>query len=286
MCFSDFSFRNTFGVSMVKTLWKSQNVSRNGFFQGKHHLAPAVVREMELYSGWNNIQWSNYPVPLQCHHQYLPGHQYCYGTTLSSPIDFSCSGFRDTFLECHPALIVSWSMLGHVLSIKGRLRRSLQWWPPYHCSVPPLPPATFVRLISELCQNTSSTPIPPPKPAFLSLSLPTSTMCYLPQHNQSPTMLHTRSMFQANHIAHTPVLEVMSHGHHKDLRGFMSASFGTIWNTSLLIICSFYYHMLFMLTPYMFMFCFSINTPVCCMYFTSLNINLATYFSLTRSRLS
>ena len=33
------------------------------------------------------------------------------------------------------------------------------------------------------------------------------------------------------------------------------------------------------------MFCFCINTPVCCMYFASLNINLATYFSLSRSRL-
>ena len=107
----------------------------------------------------------------------------------------------------------------------------------------------------------------------------------LPQHKQSPTMLHTRSMFQANHIGHAPVLEVMSRGHHKDLRGFTSASFGTIWNTSLLILCSFYYHMLFTITPYMFMFCFSINTPVGCMYFASLNINLTTYFSLTRSRL-
>jgi len=43
---------------------------------------------------------------------------------------------------------------------------------------------------------------------------------------------------------------------------------------------------LFMLTPYMFMFCLCINPPVCCMYFTSLNINLATYFSVTCSRLS
>jgi len=42
MCFSDFSFRNTFCVSVGKTLWKSQNVSLNGFFQGKHHPAPAV----------------------------------------------------------------------------------------------------------------------------------------------------------------------------------------------------------------------------------------------------
>jgi len=143
------------------------------------------------------------------------------------------------------------------------------------------PCRTYIGAPSEY----SPTPIPPTKPAFLSLSLPTSTMCYLPQHNHSPTMLHTRSMFQANHIMHAPVLEVMSRGHHKDLRGFTSASFGTIWNTSLLILCSFYYHMLFTITPYMFMFCFSINTPVGCMYFASLNINLTTYFSLTRSRL-
>jgi len=34
------------------------------------------------------------------------------------------------------------------------------------------------------------------KSAFLSLSLPTSILCYLPQHNQSPTMLHTCSMSQ------------------------------------------------------------------------------------------
>jgi len=171
-------------------------------------------------------------------------------------------------------------------TIKGWLQQSLWFWLPHHCSVPPLPSATLIRLILELRQNTSPTLIPPTQPAFLSLSLPTSTMCFLPQHNQSPTMLHTRSMFQANHIAHAPVLEVMSCGHHKDSRGFTSASLGTIWNTSLLIICSFYYHMLFTITPYMFMFCFCINTPVFCMYFASLNINLATYFSLTRSRLS
>jgi len=66
---------------------------------------------------------------------------------------------------------------------------------------------------------------------------------------------------------------------HKDLWGFESASFGTLWSMSLFIICSFYYHMLSKLTPYMFMFLLCINTPVCCMYFASSNINLATYFS-------
>ena len=42
MCFSDFPFRNTLCVSVGKTLWKSQHMSRNGFFQGKQYLAPAV----------------------------------------------------------------------------------------------------------------------------------------------------------------------------------------------------------------------------------------------------
>jgi len=92
-------------------------------------------------------------------------------------------------------------------------------------------------------------------------------------------MLHTCFMFKANHIAHTPVLEVMGLSHHKDLQGFQSASFGTLQSTSLFIICSFYYNMLSKLTPYMFMFFLCINTPVCCMYCASSNINLATYFS-------
>ena len=47
MCFSNFSFRNTFCVSMGKILWKSQNVSLIGFFQGKHHPVPAVVEGVE-----------------------------------------------------------------------------------------------------------------------------------------------------------------------------------------------------------------------------------------------
>jgi len=34
--------RNTLCVSVGKTLWKSQHMSRNRFFQGKQYLAPAV----------------------------------------------------------------------------------------------------------------------------------------------------------------------------------------------------------------------------------------------------
>jgi len=72
---------------------------------------------------------------------------------------------------------------------------------------------TYIRPPSEFFPTLT----PPTKSAFLSLSLPTSTMCYLPQHNQSPTTLHTRSMSQANHIVHVPVLEVMGFSCHKDL---------------------------------------------------------------------
>jgi len=134
------------------------------------------------------------------------------------------------------------------------------------------PCQTYIGAPSEYSNTTN-------KPAFLSSPLQTSTMCYIPQHNQSPTMLHTRSMFQANHIAHAPVLEVMGLGHHKDLWGFESASFGTLRSTSLFVICS-------ILKPYALLnvslyvyVCLYINTPVCCMYFASSNINLATYFS-------
>ena len=78
---------------------------------------------------------------------------------------------------------------------------------------------------------------------------------------------------------HAPVLEVMGFGHHKDLRGFKSASFGTLRSTSLFVICSIlqpYAPLTIFLYVYVFL---CINTPVCCMYFASLNINLATYFS-------
>jgi len=96
------------------------------------------------------------------------------------------------------------------------------------------PRRTYIGPPSEYFPYSNTTN----KPAFLPLPLPTSTMCYLPQHNQSPTMLHTRSMSQANHITHAPVLKVMGLSRHKDLRGFESASFGTLRSTSLFVICS------------------------------------------------
>jgi len=125
-------------------------------------------------------------------------------------------------------------------TIKGWLWQSLRWWLPHHCSVPPLPLATLVGLILELRWNTSSTLISDTtnKSTFLSLPLPTSTMCYSTTAQPEPHHAHTHSMSQANHIAHTPVLEVMGLSCHKDLWGFESASFGTLRSKSLFIICS------------------------------------------------
>ena len=137
------------------------------------------------------------------------------------------------------------------------------------------PRRTYIGAPSEYFLYSDTTN----KPTFLSLPLPTSTMCHLLQHNQSPTMLHTGSMSQANHITHAPVLEVMGLGYHKDLRGFESASLGTLRSTSLFIICSILKpYALLTISLYVYV-CLCINTPVCCMYFASSNINLATYFS-------
>jgi len=61
-----------------------------------------------------------------------------------------------------------------------------------------------------------------------------------PQPHHAPHTFHVPGQ---SHRARTS-LEAMSRSHHKDLRGFTSASFGTIRNMSLLVICSFYYHML------------------------------------------
>jgi len=104
-------------------------------------------------------------------------------------------------------------------TIKGWLRQSLQWWLTHHCSVPPLPPATLVGLISELRWNTSSTPIPPTNlHSYHCHYQPAPCAIYRSTTRAPPrSTLHTCSMFQANHIVHAPVLEVMGLGHHKDL---------------------------------------------------------------------
>jgi len=184
----------------------------------------------------------------------------------------------------HRQYLLSWSVLGHVLSEEqskdssdgasdnGRLtivQRHHYHWPPlldlYWSSVGILPPLRYHQhnLHSYHCHYQ-------PAPCAFYRSTTTAPPCstHVPCSRPITTCTH------------------QSRGHEsRSPQGPARIYVGTIRNTSLLVICSFYYHMLFMITPYMFMFCFSINTPVCCMYFASSNINLATYFSLTRSRL-
>ena len=62
--FLELSLRNTFCVSMGKTLGKPHHMSINGFFQGKQHLVPAVHPLMCAWHAWvdeNEIQtlWEN-----------------------------------------------------------------------------------------------------------------------------------------------------------------------------------------------------------------------------------
>jgi len=137
------------------------------------------------------------------------------------------------------------------------------------------PRRTYIRALSEFFP----TPIPPTNLHSYHCHYQPAPCTTLPQHNQSPTMLHTPSMSQANHIAHAPVLKVMGLGRHKDLRGFESASFGTLRSMSLFVICSILKpYALLTISLYVHVF-LCINTPVFCMYFASSNINLATYFS-------
>jgi len=58
------------------------------------------------------------------------------------------------------AMVHAWSH-SFQRTIIGWLWWSLRWWPPHHCSVPSLSPATLIGLISDFCWNSSSTMIPP-----------------------------------------------------------------------------------------------------------------------------
>jgi len=162
----------------------------------QYWLAMAMIRMMVFWC-WQSRGW----IPMRLTGGKCGTEQWVRWPSSETPSEPS----YDCFFGKNVTVMVCARSRSFRRTIKGQLRWSLRWWPPHHCSVPPLPPATFIGLISELHRNTPSTPLPPKQPAFLSLSLPTNIMCFLLQHNHSPTMLHTRSMFQANHIAHAPV---------------------------------------------------------------------------------
>ena len=163
-------------------------------------------------------------------------------------------------------------------TIIGWLRQSLQWWPPHHCSVPPLLPATLVRLLLDLHRNSSPTPIPP-------------TICILiiaitNQHHALPTAAqqephHAPHTFHVLGQSYCACTSSRGHGprspqglariwvsilwHPLEYESFCYMfHFTTICSPKYLLICS---------CPYLYKY------SSCSMYFASLNINLATYFS-------
>ena len=118
-----------------------------------------------------NLQKKTHLRPRQCHLHHLGQHRICHGLCLV--MFFPKNNHRMAPTE---SLMMAASPLFSATIITGHLHR------------------TYIGAPSEYFLHSATTN----KPAFLSLSLPTSTMCFLPQHNQSPTMLHTCSMFQAN----------------------------------------------------------------------------------------
>ena len=135
-------------------------------------------------------------------------------------------------------MVVSWSVLGHVLPKNNQ--RTAPTESPMMAASP-----LFSAIITT--SHLRRTYISAPSEYFLH-SATTNTTCILiivitnqhhvlstaaqPQPHHAPHMFHVLGQ---SHRAHTS-LEVMSRGHHKDLRGFTLASFGTIRNTSLLVI--------------------------------------------------
>jgi len=140
-------------------------------------------------------------------------------------------------------MVHAWS-LSFQRTIKGRLWRSLRWWPPHHCSVPPLPLATLIRLISDLCRNSSPTPIPP-------------TICILiiaitNQHH----VLSTAAQPEPHHAPHT--FHVLGQSYHACTssrgHGFRSPQgLARIWVSILWHPLEYEsFHYMFILLPYAF----------------------------------
>ena len=165
-------------------------------------------------------------------------------------------------------------------TIKERLWQSLRWWPPHHCSVPPLPPATLFSLILELHWNTSPTPIPP-------INLHSYHCHYQP----APCAIY-RSTTRAHHAPHTFHVSGQSYRACTSSRGHGSWSpqglvriwVSILWHPSEYKSFCYMFHSkpyaLLTISLYVYVL-LCINTPVCCLYFASSNINLATYFSYT-----
>jgi len=161
-------------------------------------------------------------------------------------------------------------------TIIGWLRRSLQWWPPHHCSVPPLPPATLIRLIMDLHQISSSTLIPPinhhsyychcqPAPCTIYHSTTRAPPCSTHVPGCRPIILHMHQFSRSCVSVTTRTC--------KDLSQHSLAFLGVQIFSLYVPFC---YHMLSLLIC-LCLYLYKYSS--CSMYFASLNIKLATLFS-------
>jgi len=163
-------------------------------------------------------------------------------------------------------------------TIKGQLRWSLQWWPPHHCSVPPLPLATLVGLILDLRRNTSLLQY---HQQTCILIIAITNQHHVPSTAAQPEPHHAPHMFHVSGQSYRARTSSWGHGsqlpqglakiwvsilrhplEYKSFRYMFHST--TICSPNYLLICSCLY-----LYKYL----------SCCMYFASSNINLATYFS-------
>jgi len=113
-------------------------------------------------------------------------------------------------------------------TIKGWLRWSLWWWPPHHCSVPPLPPAHLVGLISDPCWNSSSTPIPP-----------TNHHSYHCHYQPAPCAIYHSTTRAPPHSTHIPCCRPIILCMHQFSRSWVSVTTRTCEDLSQHLLASF-----------------------------------------------
>ena len=161
-------------------------------------------------------------------------------------------------------------------TINRWLWRSLQWWPPYHCSVPPLPPATLVRLVSDLSWNSS-----------LLRHHQQNLHSYHCHYQPAPCAIYHSTTRAPPRSTHVPCLRPITSCTYQFLRSWVSVATRTCEDLSQhpLEYESFHYmfHSTTICSPNYLLICscpYLYKYSSCSMYFASSKINLATYFSL------
>jgi len=163
-------------------------------------------------------------------------------------------------------------------TIKGWLWQSLRWWPPHHCSVPPLPPATLVGLVSDLHWNSSL------------LQYHQQTCILIIAITNQHHVLSTTAQQEPHHTPHTFHVSGQSYhactssrGHgFRSPQGLARIWVSILWHPSEYKSFCYMFHSTTICSPNYLLICsclYLYKYSSYCMYFASSNINLATYFS-------